>query len=43
VELPLDELRDRARALKKSAGLDLLPTIARLQLAHPLPGGLFRI
>lgn len=43
VELPLAELRDRARALKESAGLDLLPAIARLQLAHPLPGGLFRI
>jgi len=43
VELPIEELRARARALKKSAGLDLLPTIVRLQLAHPMPGGLFRI
>lgn len=37
VEVSLEELRERAATLKKDHGLDLLPTITRLQLAHPLP------
>ena len=43
VALALDEMRARARQLKKETGLDLLPTISRLQLAHPLPGGMLQI
>ncbi len=43
VALSLDEIRTRARQLKKETGLDLLPTISRLQLAHPLPGGMLQI
>ncbi len=35
----LDDLRERALALKKTTGLDLLPTLTRLQIANPLPGG----
>ena len=43
VAADLDEMRAQARFLKKSAGLDLLPTISRLQLAHPLPAGVLSI
>ena len=43
VALAIDEIRARARQLKKETGLDLLPTISRLQLAHPLPGGMLKI
>ena len=38
-----DEMRARAQRLKTDSGLDLLPTISRLQLGHPLPDGLLRI
>ena len=34
-----DELRERARALKQQTGLDLLPTVTRLEAAGGLPGG----
>lgn len=34
----LDDLRSRAKALKSATGLDLAPTITRLQLAKTLPG-----
>ena len=43
VAVALDEMRARAQQLKKETRLDLLPTITRLQLAHPLPDGLLRI
>lgn len=43
VDLPLATLRERAAALKKASGLDLGPTIGRLQLSHPLPNGRLRI
>ena len=43
VAVTLDEIRARAQRLKKDSGLDLLPTISRLQLGHPLPDGLLRI
>lgn len=43
VDVPLDTLRERAAALKKATGLDLGPTIGRLQLAHPLPDARLRI
>lgn len=39
VDTDLDELRQRALALKASAGLDLRPTISRLQMTQRLPGG----
>ena len=38
-----DEMRARAQRLKTDSGLDLLSTISRLQLGHPLPDGLLRI
>lgn len=37
VDMSLNEMRERAIKLKKETGLDLGPTIGRLQLAHPLP------
>ena len=37
VEVTLNELRERAVELKKASGLDLAPTITRLQLALPMP------
>ena len=43
VDVSLDELRIRAMQLKKDSRLDLLPTISRLQLGHPLPEGRLRI
>lgn len=43
IDVTLETMRDRALQLKKSTRLDLLPTISRLQLAHPLPGGSLRI
>ena len=43
VEIPLKELRARATALKAATGLDLAPTITRLQLAKSLPGETLRL
>ncbi|HEX6735075.1 MAG TPA: spermidine synthase [Azonexus sp.] len=43
VDVPLDTLRERAAALKKASGLDLGPTIGRLQQAHPEPGSRLRL
>ena len=43
VDVSLDEMRARATELKKDTRLDLLPTISRLQLSHPLPDGRFHI
>jgi len=43
VTVSLDEMRERAQLLKKNSKLDLLPTISRLQLSHPLPDGMLRI
>lgn len=39
IDTDLDELRERAAQLKAEAGLDLRPTISRLQLGQRLPGG----
>jgi len=43
VAVDLDTLRERAGALKDGTGLDLRPTITRIQLATPLPAGLLTI
>jgi spermidine synthase len=43
IDLPLAELRERARALKAETGLDLGPTVARLEQAGSLPGGRLRL
>ena len=43
VEITLEAMRESALRLKKTSGLDLRSTISRLQLAHPLPGGVLRI
>ena len=39
IEIPVPELRERAEALKTRTGLDLLPTVTRLEQAGSLPGG----
>ncbi|MBD5803977.1 Spermidine synthase [Azoarcus sp. Aa7] len=39
IDIPVTELRERARALKEKAGLDLGPTVTRLEQAGSLPGG----
>jgi len=39
IAMPLTELRERARALKERTGLDLGPTVTRLEKAGGLPGG----
>jgi spermidine synthase len=43
IDVTLEAMRERARQLKQATRLDLLPTISRLQLAHPLPGGSLHI
>ena len=43
VDVSLEAMRERATLLKKTARLDLLPTISRLQLSNPLPNGRLRI
>jgi spermidine synthase len=43
VDVSLEDMRARAGQLKKETRLDLLPTISRLQLGHPLPEGRLRI
>ena len=43
VEITLEAMRENALQLRKASGLDLRSTISRLQLAHPLPGGVLRI
>ncbi len=43
VAVALEDMRAQAKLLKKDSGLDLLPTISRLQLGHPLPDGRLRI
>lgn len=39
IEVPVAELRARAQTLKARTGLDLLPTVTRLEQAGSLPGG----
>lgn len=43
ITVSLDDMRERAKALKKETGLDLLPTISRLQLTQALPGNRLRL
>ena len=43
VAVSLDAMRTQATHLKKETGLDLLPTLTRQHLAHPLPEALLRI
>jgi spermidine synthase len=43
VAITLEAMRENALQLKKVSGLDLRSTISRLQLAHPLPGGVLEI
>lgn len=39
IDLPIADLRERARTLKEASGLDLGPTVSRLEQAGSLPGG----
>lgn len=43
IEIAQEEVRLRAAALKRETGLDLAPTLTRLQLAVALPGGMLRL
>lgn len=43
IERPIGELRERATALKTATGLDLLPTVTRLEQAGTLPGGFLKL
>ncbi|MGE5469938.1 MAG: spermidine synthase [Bacteroidota bacterium] len=42
VATTLEAMREQAADLKSKHKLDLLPTISRLQLSHPLPDGMLR-
>lgn len=39
ISLPVDEIRERAHALKRRTGLDLLATVTRVEQSGSLPGG----
>ncbi len=43
IEIGLDELKDNAVALKEKTGLNLLPTLTRLEEAQSCPGGIFTL
>ena len=43
VEIGLDELKVQALELKERSGLNLLPTLARLEEAQSCPGGIFAL
>ena len=43
IERSVEELRERARQLKAETGLDLLPTVTRLEAAGGMPGGVLRM
>ena len=43
VEISFDDLRENALALKKETGLNLLPTITRLEQSHSCMGGLLKL
>lgn len=43
IEIALDEMKRRARELKDQTGLNLLPTLARLEQAQTCPGGIFSL
>jgi spermidine synthase len=43
VEISFDDLRENALALKKETGLNLLPTITRLEQSHSCIGGLLKL
>ncbi|HQR03298.1 MAG: spermidine synthase [Proteobacteria bacterium] len=43
VELALNELKASARELKKETGLNLLPTLSRLEQSSRCPGGILRL
>ena len=43
IERSIEDLRERARTLKAETGLDLLPTVTRLEASSALPGGVLRL
>ncbi len=43
IRLSLTEMRERAQQLKQDTGLDLLPTVSRLEQAGSCPGGHLRL
>jgi spermidine synthase len=43
IEIRLDELKVQALELKERSGLNLLPTLARLEEAQSCPGGIFAL
>ena len=43
IGIPLDELKEQAHELKEKTGLNLLPTLMRLEQAKSCPGGILTI
>lgn len=43
IAIPLDDLKDQADALKAETGLNLLPTLTRLEQSKSCPGGVFAL
>ena len=43
IKIPLDELKVQILKLKENTGLNLLPTLARLEQAKSCPGGILTI
>ncbi len=41
IRIPLDDLKEQAEALKEKTGLNLLPTLTRIEQSQTCPGGVF--
>lgn len=41
IRIPLDDLKEQAQELKKNTGLNLLPTLTRIEHSQTCPGGVF--
>ena len=41
IRIPLDDLREQAEILKEQTGLNLLPTLTRIEQTQTCPGGVF--
>ncbi len=43
IRIGLDDLKEQAEALKENAGLNLMPTLTRIEQSQTCPGGVFQL
>jgi spermidine synthase len=43
VSIALEDLREQAMELKEATGLNLMPTLSRLERTHDCPAGMLRL